>query len=165
VDRDAWDLSPDAVQRALDHLVPPSAGKVVREAFYGTRRFDDFVRRTGLTAPVLSARLRDLQAAGMIEKRPYREPGQRTRHEYRLTPQGRDLGTAIVALLEWADRWLPNPDGATVALEHRGCGAPIHVGLECEAGHRAVPLSEVAAVPGPGARPSRVGGRSAPGRR
>ncbi len=160
MDRDAWDLSPDAVQRALDHLVPPSAGKVVREAFYGTRRFDDFVRRTGLTAPVLSARLRDLRAAGLIEKRPYREPGQRTRHEYRLTAQGRDLGTAIIALLEWADRWLPNPAGATVAIEHRGCGAPVHAALECEEGHRGVPLSEVVAVPGPGARPSRAGGQS-----
>ena len=48
VDRDDWDLTPDSVQRAIEHLVPASAGKVVREAFYGTRRFDEFVRRTGL---------------------------------------------------------------------------------------------------------------------
>lgn len=152
MDRDDWDLTPDSVQRALEHLVPASAGKVVREAFYGTRRFDDFVRRTGLTAPVLSARLRDLESSGMIEKRPYREPGQRTRHEYRLTPQGRDLGTALVALLEWADRWLPSPAGATVVLEHRECGAPVHVTLHCEAGHGDVIIADVAALPGPGAR-------------
>lgn len=150
--RDEWDLTPDSVQRALAHLVPASAGKVVREAFYGTRRFDDFVRRTGLTAPVLSARLRDLESSGMIERRPYREPNQRTRHEYLLTPQGRDLGTAIIALLEWADRWLPGPAGATVMLEHRGCGAAVHASLGCEAGHREVNITDVAAVPGPGAR-------------
>lgn len=154
--RDEWDLTPDSVQRALDHLVPASAGKVVREAFYGTRRFDDFVRRTGLTAPVLSARLRELESSGVMEKRPYREPSQRTRHEYLLTAQGRDLGTAIVALLEWADRWLPAPAGATVTLEHRGCGAPVHATLGCEAGHRDLEIVEVDALPGPGARP--VGG-------
>lgn len=155
MDRDEWDLTPDSVQRALEHLVPASAGKVVREAFYGTRRFDDFVRRTGLTAPVLSARLRDLESSGMIARWPYRQPGQRTRHEYRLTRQGQDLGTAIVALLEWADRWLPAPAGATVSLEHRGCGAPVHVSLDCEAGHRGVTITDVTALPGPGAR--RVG--------
>lgn len=155
MDRDDWDLTPDSVQRALDHLVPASAGKVVREAFYGTRRFEDFVRHTGLTAPVLAARLRDLEGSGMIEKRPYREPGQRTRHEYRLTAQGRDLGTAIAALLEWADRWLATPDGPTVALHHRGCGAAVHATMACEAGHRDVVITDVAAVAGPGAR--RVG--------
>ena len=155
MDRDDWDLTPDSVQRAIEHLVPASAGKVVREAFYGTRRFDEFVRRTGLTPPVLAARLRDLESSGVIEKLPYREPGQRTRHEYRLTRQGRDLGTALVALLEWADRWLPAPAGPTVALEHRDCGAAVHVGLECEAGHRAVDIADVRAVPGPGARPVR----------
>ncbi len=152
MDRDEWDLTPDSVQRAIEHLVPASAGKVVREAFYGTRRFDEFVRRTGLTAPVLSARLRDLESSGVIEKRPYQKPGQRTRHEYRLTEKGRDLGTALVALLEWADRWLPGPAGATVALEHRGCGAPVHAALECEAGHRGVDIADVTAMPGPGAR-------------
>ncbi|HXH81079.1 helix-turn-helix domain-containing protein [Nocardioides sp.] len=154
MDRDDWDLTPDSVQLALEHLVPASAGKVVREAFYGTRRFDDFVRRTGLTAPVLSARLRDLEASGVIEKRPYREPGQRTRHEYRLTQQGQDLGTAVVALLEWADRWLPTPDGPTVVLEHRECGASVHVAMGCSVGH-GVDITDVVALPGPGAR--RVG--------
>jgi DNA-binding HxlR family transcriptional regulator len=152
MNRDDWDLTPDSVQRAIEHLVPASAGKIVREAFYGTRRFDEFLRRTGLTAPVLAVRLRDLESSGVMEKRPYREPGQRTRHEYRLTHKGRDLGTAVIALLEWADRWLPGPDGATVALEHRDCGASVHVALECEAGHRDVDLSHVTAVPGPGAR-------------
>ena len=156
MDRDAWDLTPDSVQRALDHLLPASAGKVVREAFYGTRRFDDFVRRTGLTAPVLSARLRELEASGVMEKRPYREPSQRTRHEYLLTEQGRDLGTAIVAMLGWADRWLPAPAGPTVTLEHRGCGAAVHADLACEAGHRGMGITEVTAAPGPGAR--RTGG-------
>lgn len=154
MDRDAWNLDPDSVQRALAHLLPASGGKVVREAFYGTRRFEDFVRRTGLTAPVLSARLKQLEAAQMIERRPYREPGKRTRHEYLLTPRGVDLGTALVALLDWADRWLPAPHGPTVALEHRRCGSPVHAHLVCEVGHADLPLTDVRALPGPGAQPA-----------
>lgn len=152
MDRDAWDLSPDSVQRALEHLVPPSSGRVVREAFYGTRRFEDFVRRTGLTPPVLSARLKELEAAQVMEKRPYREPGMRTRHEYVLTPRGLDLGTAIVALLTWTDRWIPAPDGPTVALEHRDCGATVTAHLACAAGHDGLDVRQVVALPGPGAR-------------
>ena len=151
MDRDAWNLDPDSVQRALEQLQPASAGMIVREAFYGTRRFDDFVRHTGLTAAVVATRLRGLEAAGLLERRAYREPGQRTRQEYRLTPRGLDLGTALVALLRWADRWLPAPDGPTVALRHRDCGSPVHVALRCGAGHALADVAEVEAVPGPGA--------------
>jgi DNA-binding HxlR family transcriptional regulator len=154
VDRDAWDLAPDSVQRALDALAPRSAGRIVREAFYGTRRFDDFSRRTGLTPAVLAARLRDLVEHGLLERSEYRDPGRRTRHEYRLTAKGRDLGVALVALLDWADRWLPGPDGPTVALTHAGCGSPVHAVLSCEAGHALHRLGEAVAGPGPGATPA-----------
>ncbi len=153
MDRDAWDLEPDSVQRALDALTPRSAGRIVREAFYGTRRFDDFARRTGLTPAVLSARLRDLVEHGLLERSEYREPGRRTRQEYRLTAKGRDLGVALVALLDWADRWLPGPAGPTVALSHGGCGAPVRAVLSCAAGPVVHRRGEVAAEPGPGAVP------------
>ncbi len=152
MDREHWDLAPDSVQRALDQLLPPSAGKVVREAFYGTRRFEDLLRHTGLTAPVLSARLKDLQARELLERTPYKQEGARTRFEYRLTERGRDLATAIIALLGWADRWLPHERGPTVALEHVGCGRAVHAALSCEAGHHDLAVAAVAAVPGPGAR-------------
>ncbi len=152
MDRDAWDLSPDSVQRALDALTPRSGGQVMREAFYGTRRFEDFLRRTGLTAAVLSTRLKELEAADLLRRVPYREPGSRTRHEYRLTDQGLDLTVAIIALLDWADRWLPGPAGPTVAPVHRGCGAAVHARPVCDAGHQ-VTVTDIEALPGPGARP------------
>ncbi len=154
MDRDAWDLAPDSVQRALDHLLPPGGGRVMREAFYGTRRFDDFARHTALTRPALSARLRELEARGLLERRPYRDPGARTRHEYRLTDRGQDLAVAIVALLDWADRWVAGPDGPTVAVTHRHCGAPVRAGLACAAGHRELSLRDIEAEPGPGAHRS-----------
>lgn len=125
---------------------------MMREAFYGTRRFDAFARRTGLTAPVLAARLRDLVAADLLQQVAYREPGSRSRQEYHLTARGRDLAVAVVALLEWADRWVPGPAGATVLVEHTGCGAAVHAELACLAGHRGLPPMNVAPVPGPGAR-------------
>ncbi|MGL4177794.1 MAG: winged helix-turn-helix transcriptional regulator [Dermatophilaceae bacterium] len=151
-DRAAWDLAPDSVQRALDHLLPPGCGRVVREAFYGIRRFDDLCRHTGLSAPSLSARIRELESRDLLERRPYRSPGARTRDEYHLTERGRDLATVLVALLDWADRWLPAPDGPTVAVVHRRCGAEVGAELACGDGHRGLRLADLEARPGPGAR-------------
>ncbi|HEY8762750.1 MAG TPA: winged helix-turn-helix transcriptional regulator, partial [Solirubrobacteraceae bacterium] len=64
----------------------------------------------------------------------YQEPGQRTRHEYRLTEKGADLLPAIVALKQWGDRWL-DEDGGPVQMVHRGCGEQAGVELRCAAGH------------------------------
>ena len=70
---------------------------------------------------------------GLLEREPYQEPGQRTRLQYRLTEKGADLFPALVALMQWGDRWL-GPGG--VALAHRDCGEEIRVELQCAAGHR-----------------------------
>jgi DNA-binding HxlR family transcriptional regulator len=150
--RAEWDLSPDSVQRALDHLLPAGCGRVVREAFYGIRRFDDLSRHTGLSAPSLSARIRELESRELLERRPYREPGARTRDEYHLTERGRDLAVALIALLDWADRWIPGPTGPTLTVAHRGCGATVHAELVCGRGHRPLGLTDLDAEPGPGAR-------------
>ncbi len=152
MDRDAWDLSPDSVQRALEAFLPRSGGQVMREAFYGVRRFDDFVRHTGLTPAVLSARLKDLVENGLLERVPYREPGSRQRHEYRLTDRGRDLTPALVALMDWADRWRPGAHGPTLRLHHRECGEPVRATLVCSAGHLIERPGDLRAEPGPGAR-------------
>ncbi|MFD5827896.1 winged helix-turn-helix transcriptional regulator [Lentzea sp. NPDC060358] len=151
--RDAWHLEPDSAQRALDVLVPRSAGQIVREAFYGTRRFDDFLRHTGMTRGVLSARLRELTDQDILVKVAYHDAGSRGRHEYRLTDRGRDLATAIISLLTWADRWLPSPHGPTVVLTHRECGAPVGTEIRCGEGHPVAGIGDIRAEPGPGARP------------
>ena len=54
---------------------------ILREAFYGATRFEEFVERAGISEPVAAARLRELTAEGLLEKVPYREPGQRTRSD------------------------------------------------------------------------------------
>ena len=151
-DRDEWDLSPDPVAEALEYLVPHSAGALVREAFYGTDRFEDFVTRTGLTRSVVAHRLRHLVDIGIFEKVAYRRPGARARQAYALSAKGRDLTTSVVALAQWAQAWLPQPGGATVVIRHRDCGAEVHGSVACAEGHHDLGRADLVAEAGPGAR-------------
>ncbi|MDO0916647.1 helix-turn-helix domain-containing protein [Streptomyces sp. DT2A-34] len=155
-DRDAWDLEPDSVALALRVMSPRTAGVIMREAFFGTRRFEDFLRHVDVSSGVLSARLRELVDEGMLEKCPYREPGARVRDEYRLTDKGRSMLPVLVALIDWADHWLVGPQGPTVQLLHRDCGAPITASVTCASGHSITAPRNVIAAPGPGARPAAV---------
>jgi len=136
--RSAWTADRCTIARTLSVLSTRSAFLILREAFYGTTRFDDFAERAGLSEPVAAARLRELVDEGLLEREPYREPGQRTRHAYRLTDKGADLLPALVALMQWGDRWLDD-DGGPVKLEHRDCGANVGVALRCERGHDVEP--------------------------
>lgn len=120
--------------RALNVVSSKSALLILREAFYGTSRFDDFAQRVGISEPVAAARLRELVADGLLEREPYREPRQRTRMEYRLTDKGAELLPALVALMQWGDRWLDDR-GGPIELLHRDCGEPVGVELRCAAGH------------------------------
>ena len=102
---------------------------VLREAFVGVTRFDDFLHRTGCSSAILSSRLKVLVAYGILRRVPYQEPGDRVRDAYRLTRAGVDLLPAIVALMQWGDRYL-TPDGeGPFLLRDRESGTPIHVAL------------------------------------
>lgn len=120
------------IERAFGLLGTRSAIVLLREAAYGTRRFDDFVRRSGLTEAVVAGRLRALLAAGVLRTEPYRDEGQRTRQAYALTDAGRDLIPVLVSLGAWGQVHLPRR-GAK--LTHLGCGALVHSDLTCAAGH------------------------------
>jgi DNA-binding HxlR family transcriptional regulator len=133
--RGAWTADGCNIARTLDIVSTRSAFLILREAFYGTARFDDFAQRVGISEPVAAQRLRELVEEGLLEREDYREPGQRTRQRYRLTDQGADLFPALAALLQWGDRWLDGGHGA-VELRHTGCGEPVRVELTCAAGHR-----------------------------
>src|ERR1700761_8305439 len=89
--REAWGEAKHCpLADALDVVRTRSAFLVLREAFYGATRFDEFTRQTGLSEPVTAARLQELTDAGILEREPYREPGQRTRRAYRLTQKGEE---------------------------------------------------------------------------
>lgn len=149
IDRDAWRPDNCSVARALEVVGTRSSLLMLREAFFGTRRFEDFRLRVGVTEAVAAARLRELVEDGLLARRPYREPGQRTRQEYVLTDKGRDLFPVLVALLQWGDRYLALPPGPPIELRHTGCGAAVGVEVRCAEGHP-VPLRESRIHPGPG---------------
>jgi DNA-binding HxlR family transcriptional regulator len=131
--------------RTLDVVANRSAFLIMREAFYGTTRFDDFTRRTGFSEAIASARLKSLVEEGLLERRPYQEPGERTRYEYHLTEAGGEFFPIIVAMMQWGLRWRgPTP----VRMQHLGCGAPIETVLRCEAGHDDLVPSDIELVRG-----------------
>jgi len=109
---------------------------VVRELFLGVRRFADIQQATGAPPAVLSDRLRSLVAVGVLETRPYREQGARTRNEYRLTAAGRELAPVLAALRDWGDEHCCEADGPPVVVVHEGCGAAVHARMVCDDGHR-----------------------------
>ena len=132
--RGGWTASRCSIARTLDVVGARSTFLILREALYGTTRFDDFAERVGLSESVTAARLRELVDEGLLEREAYQEPGQRTRHQYRLTEKGADLLPVLVALMQWGDRWLAE-DGGPVQLRHHDCGEPVGLELRCRAGH------------------------------
>ena len=150
----ALDFSVDTctIGRAMAVLGEKWTVVVLREVFNGVRRFDDMRVRTGIPRQVLTNRLAMLVGAGVLRREPYREPGARERHEYRLTAKGFDLYPVLIAVAEWGNRYLAEPEGPPLEFAHRGCDAPVHVEMHCAAGHHVTAHRDVLPRPGPGAR-------------
>ncbi len=105
---------------------------ILRDAFLGHRRFDEFQTGTGIARNILSSRLRALVANGILER--VKAEGEVGRIEYRLTKKGIDLYPLIVAMLKWGDTWLADEHGPPLTLIHRTCGArttPVMVCPQC----------------------------------
>src|SRR2546422_4519099 len=110
----------ESVGRALALVGERWTLLILREAFFGVRRFGQLARNLDIPRPTLSSRLRSLVDAGLLERVRYaRNPD---RHEYRLTDAGRDLFPAIVALMRWGDTHLPDSKGPPIVLRHQACG-------------------------------------------
>lgn len=133
-DRDAWSAEGCSVAAALDVVGRRASLLLLREAFYGAHRFEEFSRRAKLSEKITATRLKELVDEGLLEKRPYHDPGQRRREAYHLTEKGQDLLPALLALMRWGDRWV-RADGGRVKLTHAECGALIDVDIHCSAGH------------------------------
>jgi DNA-binding HxlR family transcriptional regulator len=141
IDRDAWSAVGECpIEKTMAVVGQKSAMLIMREAYYGTTRFDDFAKRVGITKAATSARLTELVGAGLLTKQPYQEPGQRVRDEYVLTQAGVDFMPVVWAMFDWGRSHLPN--AAKLRLTHLGCGADAHVQIVCDEGH-SVPLDEL----------------------
>ncbi|HEX8630374.1 MAG TPA: helix-turn-helix domain-containing protein [Catenuloplanes sp.] len=147
-----WSVDSCTIGRAMAILGEKWTVVVFREVFSGVRRFDDMRDRTGIPRQVLANRLALLVRHGLLRREPYREPGARVRHEYRLTERGFDLYPVLIAVREWGDRYLADPDGPPLRTVHRDCGADVHTELHCAAGHAVTSYRDVVPLPGPGAR-------------
>ena len=123
---------------------------IVRDAFLGVRRFDDFQARLGISRNILNQRLTTLVDHGVLERVPYQDNPPRS--EYRLTDKGLDLYPVLLAMSAWGDRYAAPADGPPITWVHRGCGAELTQEVECADGHRLTATREISGRPGPGAR-------------
>jgi DNA-binding HxlR family transcriptional regulator len=148
-----WSVDTCTIARAMAVLGEKWTVVVMREVFNGIRRFDDMRVRTGIPRQVLANRLTSLVGHGLLRREPYREPGARERHEYRLTRKGLDIYPVLITVKAWGDRYLADPEGSPLSLVHRDCGAEVHAEIHCAAGHHVAEPRDVLPRPGPGARP------------
>ena len=119
----------DSVGRTLKLVGEKWTLLILREAFFGVRRYGQLVRNLGIPRPTLSARLRTLVDAGLLERTPYATDPDR--HEYRLTRAGIDLFPSIFTLMRWGDDYLAGPEGPPIAMRHHDCGEIADPYLAC----------------------------------
>jgi DNA-binding HxlR family transcriptional regulator len=124
---------------------------VAREVFNGIRRFEDMRARTAIPRQVLADRLVLLVEHGILRKVSYQPAGKRSRFEYRLTEKGLNLYPVLVAIAEWGNRYLADPEGPPVEFAHRDCGHLVTVAMRCAEGHHIDNPRDVIPRPGPGA--------------
>nr|WP_109355480.1 helix-turn-helix domain-containing protein [Sphingorhabdus sp. EL138] len=120
---------------------------ILREAFYGVRRYDDMRADLGAPRSMLTDRLAKLVAHGLMEKRPYQEPGSRARNAYVLTPMGNDLALTLLALSQWGEKYALEEE-TPIQIRDKETGKLLKVALVDESGNE-IALSRATIVPTP----------------
>jgi DNA-binding HxlR family transcriptional regulator len=139
---------PCSIARTVELLGDWWTPLVLREAFFGVCRFDDFEKSLGIGRNILIQRLRRLVSEGLLERRKYQD--RPTRYEYHLTEKGEDLYPVLAAIVRWGDRWLDEGKGAPALLRHRSCGNVMHAEVVCSECKQPLQARDVMAEPGPG---------------
>ncbi|MFD9740844.1 winged helix-turn-helix transcriptional regulator [Umezawaea sp. NPDC059074] len=116
-----------SIERALHVVGERWTFLILREAHLGTTRFADFRTALGIASDVLAARLEKLVRVGVLERRDYRNQGERARADYHLTPSGVELRLVLGALGQWGDDHLPLRDGSTCGRRNRRTGEDVRV--------------------------------------
>ena len=120
---------------------------IVRDAFLGVTRFEEFQRRLGISRNILQQRLLSLVDADVFVRVPYSE--HPPRYDYRLTEKGRDLWPVLTAMRQWGDRYAA-PAGPPIEIAHKDCGAISEAVLVCGSCREPIGARDVRAVAGPG---------------
>jgi DNA-binding HxlR family transcriptional regulator len=121
---------------------------IVRDAFLGVTRFEDFQVRLGISRNILTQRLNSLVDNGVLTRVPYHDRPPRS--EYRLTDKGRDLWHVMTAMRQWGDRWAA-PNGPSLTIRHAACGHVVKLVPVCSYCGEPLDVRAVTAIPGPGA--------------
>ena len=138
-----------SIARSLEVIGERWSVLVIREVFFGRRRFSEMQRSLGVARNVLASRLQRLVDEGVLERRQYSE--RPVRHEYFLTEKGLDLWPTVVSLMHWGDKHLPLPGGPPAHIVHQGeCGGTVNDRRICERCGSELGVREAKAVRGPG---------------
>lgn len=140
-----------SIARTLEIVGDRWTVMIVRNALIGQTRFDQFLASLGVARNVLTDRLTRLTAEGILERRPYQQ--RPVRREYVVTDKGRALWPALIALLEWGDRYNA-PDGPPRVMTHAVCGCQIRLQMFCDNCGTTVTPNAVSTRAGPGSAPA-----------
>src|SRR3954453_7173178 len=119
-----------SVARTLERIGDRLTMLIIRDAFLGVQRFDDFQPQLGVARNVLTDRLNRLVEEDILERRAYQERPER--FEYRLTEKGVDPLPGLGSLMKWGDRHEPADAGRPTLILHRDCGGEVDERFRCE---------------------------------
>ena len=139
-----------SVAKALEVIGERWSLLIVRSVMHGNRRFGEMQESLGIARNVLSARLQRLVDEEILERRAYQESPPR--YEYFLTQKGLDLWPALIALLNWGDRYSPDPEGPRRLIVHKECGGTVSERGICERCGKVLHARDAKQIPGPGAK-------------
>jgi DNA-binding HxlR family transcriptional regulator len=135
-----------SVAKALEVIGERWSLLIVRSVMHGNRRFGEMQESLGIARNVLSSRLQRLVDEEILERRAYQESPPR--YEYFLTQKGLDLWPALIALLNWGDRYSPDPEGPRRLIVHKECGGTVSERGICESCGKVLTARDAKQVPG-----------------
>ncbi|MCP4335713.1 MAG: helix-turn-helix transcriptional regulator [Gammaproteobacteria bacterium] len=145
----------DPLRRSVGHILDIIGEGwsilIIREAFLGTRRFEEFQGRLGIARNILTARLKKLCANQILDRVPVKEGARR--HEYILTRKGKDMMPLLVALTQWGDKWVFGENNEPVIFLDRDRGQPISPVQVYSARGEVLRPRDITISAGPGATP------------
>jgi DNA-binding HxlR family transcriptional regulator len=137
-----------SVARALEEIGEWWSLLIIRDAFLGITRFEDFRERLGIARNILTSRLDTLVDADILERRLYDEA--RERYDYVLTAKGRALWPVLTTLRQWGDKHIVGRGNEPIKMRHETCGALTTAHLACDACGERLSARDSRVVPGPG---------------
>lgn len=148
MEKTSYSDMPCPVARSLEHVGEWWSILILRDAFYGYKRFDDFQKNLGIAPNMLTRRLKSLVDDGLLEKRTYSDHAKR--YEYVLTEKGKDFHQVLLALLSWGNKYYA-PEGEAVQVVDAQTGKVVAPYMFDKKSGRELKLGSYKIVPGPAA--------------